>query len=263
MPLIILKIGGSVITEKKNNAKKIKRKVLERLAKEIAGAKKKKNFSLIIIHGVGAFGHVAAKEFKLDQGYKNRSQINAIAETYTDLKKLDLEVIKIFKKTGLSIAPFQPSCAWTLNNKRLEDINVDIIKKYLDLDLVPILHGDILMDNKIKFSILSGDQMIYRLAKELKADRVIMGTDVDGVFDSNPKINKKATLYTVINKHIAKNIKINETDVIDVTGGMGGKINELLRLAEAGIKSEIINIAKEKNLERSLTNQKNIKTVIE
>ena len=263
MPLIILKIGGSVITEKKNNAKKIRRKVLERLAKEIISAKKKKNFSLIIIHGVGAFGHVVAKEFKLDQGYKNRSQINAIAETYIDLKKLDLEVIKIFKKTGLNIVPFQPSCAWTLNNKRLRDVNVDIIKKYLDLDLVPILHGDILMDNKIKFSILSGDQMIYRLAKELKADRVVMGTDVDGVFDSDPKTNKKAALYTIINKNNVQKITVNETDIIDVTGGMSGKINELLRLAETGIKSEIINITKEKILERSLTDQKNVKTVVE
>ncbi len=263
MPLIILKIGGSVITEKKNNAKKIKRKVLERLAKEIVGAKKKKNFSLIIIHGVGAFGHVAAKEFKLDQGYKNRSQINAIAETYTDLKKLDLEVIKIFKKTGLNMVPFQPSSAWTLDNKRLKDVNVDIIKKYLDLDLIPVLHGDILMDNKIKFSILSGDQMIYCLAKELKAEKVIIGTDVDGVFDSNPKINKKATLYAVINKNNVKKIKVNETNVVDVTGGMRGKINELLQLAKTGIRSEIINITKEKILERSLTDQKVVKTVVE
>ena len=262
MPLIILKIGGSVITEKKNNAKKIKRKVLERLAKEVVGAKKKKNFSLIIIHGVGAFGHVAAKEFKLDQGYKNKKQITAISETCLDIKKLDLEVIKIFKKTGLNIVPFRPSSAWTLNNKRLENINVDIIKKYLSLDLIPVLHGDILIDNKNKFSVLSGDQIIYRLAKELKADRVIMGTDVDGVFDSNPKTNKKVTLYTVINKNNVKKIKVHETNSIDVTGGMGGKINELLQLAEVKIKSEIINITKEKILEKSLTNQKIVKTVI-
>ena len=40
---------------------------------------------------------------------------------------------------------------------------------------------------------------------------------------------------------------------------MGGKIDELLRLAETGIKSEIINITKEKILEKSLTNQKVVK----
>ena len=262
MPLIILKIGGSVITEKKNNAKKIKRKVLERLAKEMVSAKKKKNFSLIIIHGVGAFGHVAAKEFKLDQGYKNKKQITAISETCLDIKKLDLEVIKIFKKTGLNIVPFRPSSAWTLNNKRLGNINVDIIKKYLNLDLIPVLHGDVLIDNKNKFSVLSGDQIIYRLAKELKANKVIIGTDVDGVFDRNPKTDKKAALYKIITKDNVENIRSNETNSIDVTGGMGGKINELLQLAEVGIKSEIINITKEKILERSLTNQKIIKTVI-
>ncbi|MCK5592373.1 MAG: amino acid kinase, partial [Candidatus Pacebacteria bacterium] len=144
----------------------------------------------------------------------------------------------------------------------LGNINVDIIKKYLNLDLIPVLHGDVLIDNKNKFSVLSGDQMIYFLAKELKADRVIMGTDVDGVFDSNPKTNKKVTLYTVINKNNVKKIKVHETNSIDVTGGMGGKINELLQLAEVKIKSEIINITKEKILEKSLTNQKIVKTVI-
>ena len=263
MPLIILKIGGSVITEKKNNVKKIKEQVLERLAGEILNAKKKKKFSLIIIHGVGAFGHITAKEFNLDKGYKNKLQISAITKIYADLKKLNLEVVKIFKKKGLNIVPFQPSSAWTLNNKRLENVNINIIKKYLDLNLVPVLHGDVLIDDKIKFSILSGDQIIYCLAKALKADRVIMGTDVDGVFDSDPKINKKARLHTIIDKHSVKNIKINKTNIIDVTGRMRGKINELLRLAGDGIKSEIINISKKDILKKSITAQKITKTVIQ
>ena len=260
--LIILKIGGSVITEKKKNVKKLKKKTLERLAQEITNSKRKEKFSLIIIHGVGAFGHITAKKFKLDKGFKDRSQIKAIAELHTDLKKLNLEIIKIFKEKGLNVVPFTPSSAWTLNNKRLEKVNVNTIKKYLDLGLIPILHGDILMDDKIKFSILSGDQIIYCLGKELKPCRIIIGTDVDGVFDSDPRSNKKAKLQKIIDKNNAKNIKINKTDVIDVTGQMHGKIDELLRLADYGIKSEIINIAKIKVLERSLTAQKVIKTVI-
>ena len=95
--LIILKIGGSVITEKKKNVKKLKKKTLERLAQEITNSKRKEKFSLIIIHGVGAFGHITAKKIKLDKGFKNKSQIKTIAELHTDLKKLNLEIIKIPK----------------------------------------------------------------------------------------------------------------------------------------------------------------------
>ena len=73
-------------------------------------------------------------------------------------------------------------------------------------------------------------------AAEIKADIIFKATRVDGVFDSDPKTTKKATLYTVINKNNVKKITVNETNVIDVTGGMSGKINELLQLAEAGIK---------------------------
>ena len=90
-----------------------------------------------------------------------------------------------------------------------------------------------------------------------------MGTDVDGVFNSDPKLNKKAKLYTKINKYNAKDIKIDKTDIIDVTGRMQGKINELLRLAKIGIRSEIINLTKKKILERSLSSKKVIKTIIE
>ncbi len=50
------------------------------------------------------------------------------------------------------------------------------------------------MDSEQGFAILSGDQLIVRLAIELDAERVIFGSDVDGIFTSNPKLDKNAKL---------------------------------------------------------------------
>jgi len=261
--LIILKLGGSVITWKKERRKKINRKALERISFEIAGAKKKKDFSLIIIHGVGSFGHIIAKKFGLNEGYKNKAQIKAITELCCDLKELNLEVIKALKNTGLNAIPFQQSSAWKLHGKKLDNPNLDIIKSYLDIDFVPVLYGDLMTDNDLGFSILSGDKIVYCLAKKLKAQRVILGTDVDGIFDHNPRIYKNAKLFKKIDRTNIKEINAGESTAIDITGGMGGKVGELIKLAKFGIKSEIVNIAKPNVLEKALAEKKNLGTLIE
>lgn len=260
--LIILKLGGSVITEKKEGRKRINRKALERLSLEIAIAKKKKDFSLIIVHGVGSFGHIIAKKFSLNEGYKNKAQIKAITELYCDLKKLDLEVMKALKSNSLNAIPFQSSSAWRLRDKEINNPNSDIIKSYLDFDFIPVLHGDLLIDDELGFSVLSGDKIVYCLAKKLKAKMVILGTDVDGIFNRDPRICKNARLFGKIDGKNIKEINAGKSTAVDVTGGMGGKVDELMKLAKIGIRSKIINISKAGILERALLKQKNLGTEI-
>lgn len=260
--LVLLKIGGSVITDKKNNNKKIKKQNLKRIADEIFQEWKKEGFSLVIVHGVGSFGHILAKKFDLKGGYKNPEQIRALSDIYSDLAELNGIVIEYLRRNGIPATLFKISSSWLLNNRELKNGNVNLIERMLDLGIVPVLHGDVLLDEKLKFSILSGDYIIYHLAKSLKADRVILGTDTDGVFDCDPVLNKNSKLLKEINTEIIKGISLGESRSIDVTGGMKGKINELLKLAELGIGSEIINIAQKGILEKALEGNKDMGTVI-
>ncbi len=260
--LIILKLGGSVITWKKEGYKKINRQALERLSLEIARAKKKKDFSLIIAHGAGPFGHIIAEKFNLSDGYKNKAQIRAVTELYCDLKELNLEVIKSLKSKGLNVIPFQQSSAWRIHEKELNNPNLDIIKSYLDLDFIPVLYGDLMIDEKLGFTILSGDKIVYCLAKKLKAQRVVLGTDVDGIFNRDPRIHENAKFFRKISGKNIKKISAGKSTAIDVTGGMGEKVSELIKLAKIGIKSEIINIAKPNVLEKALAGGKNLGTLI-
>ncbi|MDF1498297.1 MAG: isopentenyl phosphate kinase [Patescibacteria group bacterium] len=260
--LIILKIGGSVITDKENGRKIVKKNNLNRISREISEAKKKKGFSLVIVHGVGSFGHKLAKQFELSSGYKNKSQIKAISDLCADLQELNIEVKKHLKRNSINAITFQQSSAWILNNKKLGKFDLTIIKKYISLNLVPVLYGDVLIDSKLSFNILSGDKIIYYLAKELKAKKVIIGTDVDGVFDCDPKIYKNANLINEVNNKNINHFYIGKSTSTDVTGGMKGKVDELISLSKFGIESEIINISKPNILKKSLCGQKNIKTII-
>lgn len=260
--LVVLKLGGSVITHKAQNQKKINQKNLDRLCVEIAEAKKRENFSLIIACGVGPFGHIVAKKFKLNEGYKNKTQIKPITDVHLDLLSLNIAVIKTLKKYGLNAIPFSPSSAWKLTNGKMKNCDLSVIKEFISLELIPVLHGDLLMDAASGFGILSADHIVYYLAKNLKADRVIIGTDTDGIFDSDPKICKSAKLIKEINRNIAKNLKIEKSQAVDVTGGMKGKVDELFNLAKYKIESRIINISKPDILKKTLNGSKNFGTKI-
>jgi isopentenyl phosphate kinase len=260
--LVVLKLGGSVITHKAKNLKKINQKNLERLCLEIANAKKKDDFSLVIVHGGGSFGHIISQKFKLNEGYKNKLQIKPITDLHLSLNKLSIAVIKALKKYGLNAVSFSPSSAWKLNMREMRRCDLSVIRDLIKLEIIPVLHGDLLMDASSGFSILSGDYIVYHLAKNLKADRVFVGTDIDGVFDSDPGMNKNAKLIKELDKNTVNSLKIEGSRGADVTGGMKGKVRELLKLASCKIESNIINIAKSKVLEKSLMGKENFGTRI-
>ena len=77
------------------------------------------------------------------------------------------------------------------------------------------------MDEDIKFAIISGDQIITYLAYDLKADRVILASDVDGIYTDNPKTNPEAKLIDEVTQDTQLNTTSNE-NMADVTGGMNG-----------------------------------------
>jgi isopentenyl phosphate kinase len=54
----------------------------------------------------------------------------------------------------------------------------------------------------------------------------------------------------------------DNTQTIDVTGGMGGKLSELLELANIGIESEIINASHDNNIKKAINGEKGIGTLI-
>ena len=77
-----------------------------------------------------------------------------------------------------------------------------LIQKYIDNGFVPVLYGDAVLDQNeyFKYAILSGDQIITYLAKKLKANRVILSSDVDGIYTDNPKTNPDAKLIDIVTK---------------------------------------------------------------
>lgn len=260
--LVILKLGGSVITYKKSNQKKISRKHLDRLSGEIAFAQRREKFRLIIVHGVGSFGHIIAKKFQLKEGYSNEHQIEAVAELRYDLERLNLEIVRSLKDHGINVLPLHPSSLWRLEEGELQPIDNRIIESSLNFGFSPTLYGDILTDTKKGFGIISGDKIIFHLAKILKPYRIVIGTDTEGLFDRDPRSHSGAKLLKEATSLELEHLKIEGSSATDVTGGMRGKINELQKLAKLGLESHIINISKPNILRRTLLGQGSFGTII-
>jgi isopentenyl phosphate kinase len=256
----VLKLGGSVITHKEKPLTP-NMPAIERLASEISQA----NIShLILVHGGGSFGHPIAKRYAIEKGYKDQSQIMGFSKTRQAMMMLNKLVVDSLIQHNIPAVTVQPSSCIITKQGRIQLIEAKPLRKLLELGFVPVLHGDAVLDSDKGFAILSGDQLVSSLAIRLNAERIIIGIDVDGLYSSDPKTDSDAQLIQHVTPQELRKLqyKIRENKVADVTGGMFGKIMELIPAVEKGIEAMIINAAKPDNVYKALKSERVSGTVI-
>ncbi len=256
--MILLKLGGSLLTDKAKPFS-IRSAVLQRVASEISCAKE----PLVIVHGGGSFGHPLAKKYGLQEGLKDEKQLRGVALTREAMGKLNQLAVEALIKKGVNAVSLQTSAVAVCEDKRIKNFRTEALKKFLALGFVPVLYGDVVCDQKLGFCILSGDQIILHLAQELKPEKIILASDVDGVFEQDPKKFRNARLIEEINENNYDEVldKIRTVGSTkggigivgsDVTGSIKGKLIELLRLASLGYESQIINALVPRRLKKAL-----------
>jgi isopentenyl phosphate kinase len=261
--LIILKLGGSVITKKEAKEPTINYDNLNRIAGEIASSSFDK---LIIVHGAGSFGHPFAREYSIGSKIKDEDDFNykklGFCITQSWVKKLNSIVCESLREKEVLAVSIQPSSFIITNNKRIYSCDLNLINKYLELGFVPVIYGDVVvdMDESIKICVLSGDQIIHYFGENLKPYRVILGSDVDGIYTKDPKKYHDARLLETVSS--CEDLSAEGSLNVDVTGGMNGKLLELLELAEIGVESEIINAGREGLIKKALNHETGIGTVV-
>ena len=67
--MIILKIGGSILTNKDSTVSEVDNVSLKRIASEIKASLDISPKQLIIVHGAGSFGHPPAKKYKIGEAF--------------------------------------------------------------------------------------------------------------------------------------------------------------------------------------------------
>lgn len=251
----ILKLGGSVVTHKDQDYTAHIENI-KRLSKEIANASQ---YPLIIVHGGGSFGHPHAKKYKIADGLKDKSQIIGFSGTHQTMVELNKIIVDALLAEGVPAFSMSASSMIRTDGKRLKVFDPSLVKSFLELGMVPVLYGDAVLDSKQGFAILSGDQLIAKLALAFKAEDVIFGSDVDGIFTDNPKLNKEAKLIETVS---VSNVEANvgDTTHTDVTGGMLGKLSEAAEIVKAGSDVLMLNAFEPGRVKSALLGEKVIGT---
>ena len=229
---LILKLGGSIITDKRAECAVDREKVAS-LAAAIARAR---TGGIVVIHGAGSCGHPEAKRYHLDRGAE-AGGTEGIWVTHRAVSGLNDAVVLALREEGVQAVGIHPLHCGIADNGRLAGFETRQLATMLSLRMVPVIHGDVVMDLSQGACIVSGDQLVRFLAAALKISRVGLATDVPGVLDGG-------RVVPVITRDTIPTLQIGSSVHTDVTGGMKGKIDELLGLADAGIGSEIFHVSR-------------------
>jgi isopentenyl phosphate kinase len=220
---------------------------------------------LILVHGGGSFGHPVAKKYKLTEGYTSPSQVIGFSETHRAMTQLNSLVMDALIGHDVNAVVVQPSSCVVTKAGRIQSMELKPITRMLKMGLVPVLYGDVVLDSEKGFSILSGDQLVSSLAINFGASRIILGGDVDGLYTADPKSNSSAELISRVMLEELKSQKheIEGSKATDVTGGMLGKMSELIPAIEHRIPALVVNASKSLRVYNALKQEFVIGTIIE
>jgi glutamate 5-kinase len=102
---------------------------------------------------------------------------------------------------------------------------------------VPIINeNDAVATDEIQFG--DNDKLSSEIAKMMGAEKLIILTDVDGLYDANPRTHKKAKLIPHIDQVNSKWLNLTQKNNVGSSRGTGGMYSKLLA-AKNSVKNNI------------------------
>jgi len=260
--ITFLKLGGGVITDK-NRPYTPKGAVISRIAQEISLAlKKDTSHKLIIGHGSGSFGHMAASESKPENAISMSDRIHRYYTVWKAASDLHNIVMNKLRAADLPVISFPPSSSVILEKNKLNHWNTEPIQIALNNNLIPVIYGDVIFDKSLGSVILSTEELFNNLVDYLTPNSILICGIEEGVWADYPE---KKHFINVLDSNSFKRYSshITGSDSIDVTGGMNSKINTLFEIVNRypSIEVSIFSGAVSGNIQKVLSGE-NIGTSI-
>lgn len=260
--LVLLKLGGSLITDKDKPYTPRLDKLAE-LAKEIKTAlDSNPGLSLILGHGSGSFGHVAAKKHGTRDGVQTKEQWMGFAEVRLQAAELNRHVVTSLFEAGLPAMSFPPSASMVSDKRKVIHHNVETIRRALSVHLLPVVQGDVAFDETLGGTILSTEDVFTFLVEQFPVRRILLAGLEAGVWEDFPA-RTRLVKQIQASAYEAMRGGIQGSASTDVTGGMKAKVEEMLSLIQKnkGLTAQIFAAEEEGLLTRAL-NGENVGTLL-
>jgi acetylglutamate kinase len=229
---IVIKCGGSVLVDPD----------LFKIFIEDVSILNKLGFNPIIVHGGGKRINIKLNELNIKSNFINglrvtdKKTINIVEDVLIDFNK---EIVTALKDQSCQTKRITSKEYNIITVKPESDklgfvgtpthIKVNVLKEIIKVNEVPVIAPLGLDGNNQTFNI-NADTVAGAIAKELKARRLMIISDVEGVLDDKKK------LIPEIDSQKAKELIDQEV----ISGGMIPKINNCLDVASNGVKGVVI-----------------------
>ena len=233
MKRLVIKIGSSSLVDELGNLDKNK---INSLVKEISLLKQDGIMPILVSSGAIAVG---------------RSILNMKPQTIAEKQALAaVGQARLMHEYEMIFNSYNLNCAQILLNHddfdvRKRVLNLETtINTLIDLDVIPIINeNDALAVDEIKVG--DNDTLSALISGIVDAKLLVLVSDIDGLFDKNPKLYNDAKLVKVVDV-IDKNIINMATDSSTQfgTGGMITKIKAAKIATTAGVDMLIMNNTK-------------------
>lgn len=224
--VLFLKLGGSLITDK-TGVEMVRAGVLAQLAQEIQQARAARpDLKLVLGHGSGSFGHVAAARHGTRLGVKSPEQWAGFTEVSAAALRLNRLVVEALLAAGVPAIPISPSASVTCADGRITHITPEPSRYALAAGLLPVTHGDVAFDTVRGGTIVSTEEVMMALAETLRPSWLLLAGETDGVYDLAGQVIPHVTSATFPEIEAA----LGGSRGTDVTGGMASKVRSMLAL---------------------------------
>jgi len=245
--LILLKLGGSLITDKDKPYTPRLDKLAE-LAREIRSVLSPEH-RIVLGHGSGSFGHAAAKEYGTRDGAPLRLPPNAehlggvarsaeggywkgFAEVWFQASQLNRFVMEALREAGIPSVALAPVAAVTSREVKVSAWDLNPLRAALEAGLLPVIYGDVIFDEARGGTILSTEDLFAHLARELRPQRILLAGLEAGVWEDFPA-RTKLVAEIRLESYEAMRAGILGSASVDVTGGMSAKVGQMFELIQA------------------------------
>lgn len=266
--LVFLKLGGSLITDK-TQPYTARLDKLSDLATQIAHAlQTQPELRLVLGHGSGSFGHTAAKKYETRNGIPAPAPLrlgeqdgggywHGFAEVWYQASTLNRHVIRALHEAGIPAMTFSPAASVWSDNGHVASWDLSQIECALENGIVPVVHGDVILDRTKGGTILSTEDLFEHLARELHPRRILLAGLEEAVWADFPARSHRVEVLT---RESFDEIHsgVGGASGADVTGGMESKVNQMLNLVDEipGLNALIFSGEESGNLEKALRGDK-------
>ncbi len=226
--LLFLKLGGSLLTDK-TQKEALRPEILVRIAAEIASARAAQpDLALVLGHGSGSFGHVAAAKHNTRQGVYSAAGWFGFAEVNDAAARLNRHVIQALLDAGVPAIGLSPVASAQVEDGHISYLATQLIASALEVGLVPVVYGDVAFDAVRGGTIISTEEIMAYLADSLRPSWLLLAGETAGVLDEQGKVVRSIGPHNLAEIQPA----LGGSRGTDVTGGMAAKVLAMMSLVE-------------------------------